>query len=205
MLTLNKGLAWRSRERTVPPSAESSWPPLAFPPKAPGIGGLLRYSFTLRQCSSSLSVFGSCKEAALGTRRAGSGSSPDLYRLLATNLHPEEEPLGSRLELQYVHAAGRALRHPLELAVIGENDQILEEAAGGRSRRHRDVTSSLPEPPALLPSVPKPRGSASPGDPPHPGSPPGSSLRGAVGRGLPWAPHSRPPRCPRRGPSSRSG
>lgn len=42
-----------------PPSAESSWPPPPPLPRAPGMGGLFRYSLTLRQYSSSLSVLGS--------------------------------------------------------------------------------------------------------------------------------------------------
>lgn len=42
----------------LPPKADSSCPPPPLP-RAPGMGGLLRYSFTLRQNSSSLSVFGS--------------------------------------------------------------------------------------------------------------------------------------------------
>lgn len=42
-----------------PPSADSSWPLPPPLPDAPGIGGLFRYSFTLRQNSSSLSVLGS--------------------------------------------------------------------------------------------------------------------------------------------------
>lgn len=44
----------------LPPRADSSCPPPPLP-RAPGMGGLLRYSFTLRQNSSSLSVFGSWK------------------------------------------------------------------------------------------------------------------------------------------------
>lgn len=44
--------------RRLPPRADSSCPPPPLP-RAPGMGGLLRYSFTLRQNSSSLSVFGS--------------------------------------------------------------------------------------------------------------------------------------------------
>lgn len=43
----------------LPPSADRSCPPLPPLPRAPGMGGLFRYSFTLRQYSSSLSVFGS--------------------------------------------------------------------------------------------------------------------------------------------------
>lgn len=42
-----------------PPRADSSWPLPPPLPGAPGMGGLFRYSFTLRQNSSSLSVFGS--------------------------------------------------------------------------------------------------------------------------------------------------
>lgn len=45
-----------------PPSAESSWPLPPPLPAAPGMGGLFKYSFTLRQNSSSLSVFGSWPE-----------------------------------------------------------------------------------------------------------------------------------------------
>ena len=50
----------------LPPRLESSEgklptpPPLAFLAE-PGAGGLLRYSFSFRQFSSSLSVFGSCR------------------------------------------------------------------------------------------------------------------------------------------------
>lgn len=43
----------------LPPRADRSCPPLPPLPRVPGMGGLLRYSFTLRQFSSSLSVFGS--------------------------------------------------------------------------------------------------------------------------------------------------
>lgn len=45
-----------------PPSAESSWPLPPPLPAAPGMGGLFKYSFTLRQNSSSLSVFGSWRK-----------------------------------------------------------------------------------------------------------------------------------------------
>lgn len=50
-----------------PPSAESSWPPPPPLPRVPGMGGLFRYSLTLRQYSSSLSVFGSFREMRDGT------------------------------------------------------------------------------------------------------------------------------------------
>lgn len=43
----------------------------------------------------------------------------------ATDLKPEEEPLGAGLELQHVHPPRGALVHPLELAVIGEDDEVL--------------------------------------------------------------------------------
>lgn len=50
---------FRVCEFLLPPRADRSCPPLPPPPRAPGMGGLLRYSFTLRQFSSSLSVLGS--------------------------------------------------------------------------------------------------------------------------------------------------
>uniref|UniRef100_A0A4X1UW24 Laminin subunit alpha-5 n=1 Tax=Sus scrofa TaxID=9823 RepID=A0A4X1UW24_PIG len=55
----------------LPPSADSSWPPLPLAPRAPGMGGLLRYSLTFRQCSSSWSVLGSCGEDAAPARLSG--------------------------------------------------------------------------------------------------------------------------------------
>lgn len=48
--------------RILPPSADRSCPPLPLLPRVPGMGGLFRYSFTLRQYSSSLSFFGSWKQ-----------------------------------------------------------------------------------------------------------------------------------------------
>lgn len=42
-------------------------------------------------------------------------------------LHPEEESLGTSLELEHVDASRRALVHLLELAVVREDDQILEQ------------------------------------------------------------------------------
>lgn len=55
---------WTSQhpEGAVPPSADSSWPPLPLVPSAPGTGGLFRHSLTFRQCSSSWSALGSCRE-----------------------------------------------------------------------------------------------------------------------------------------------
>lgn len=92
------------------------------------MGGLLRYSFTLRQCSSSLSVFGSCKRIALGMSHNGDILIQDLC--LPTNLHPEEESFWSCLELQYIHTACGALWDSLELTVIRKNNQILENVSG---------------------------------------------------------------------------
>lgn len=42
-----------------------------------------------------------------------------------SDLHPEEQPLGSSLELQHIDTARGALVHPLKLTVIGEDDQVL--------------------------------------------------------------------------------
>lgn len=117
-----------------PPSAESSWllpPPL---PGAPGMGGLFRYSFTLRQCSSSLSVFGSwwegcrCNEFLIFDDRSTNGNqcSGDLNSSSSFHLHPEEQSLGSRLELQHIDSTGGALGHFFKFTVIREDDQILE-------------------------------------------------------------------------------
>ena len=44
----------------------------------------------------------------------------------SSHLHPEEQPLGSGLELQHVDASRRALSYPLELAVVWEDDQVLQ-------------------------------------------------------------------------------
>lgn len=46
---------------------------------------------------------------------------PDVY------LHPEEESFGTRFELQHINSPGRALIHPFELAVVGKDDQVLNE------------------------------------------------------------------------------
>lgn len=43
----------------------------------------------------------------------------------AANLHPEEESFGAGFKLQHVDTARGALVDPLELAVIGEDDQVL--------------------------------------------------------------------------------
>lgn len=40
-------------------------------------------------------------------------------------LHPKEEPLGPRLKLEHVDPPAGALRHPLELTVIGKDDQVI--------------------------------------------------------------------------------
>lgn len=42
-------------------------------------------------------------------------------------LHPEEESFGARFKLQHINSSGCALIHPFELAVIGKDDQILNE------------------------------------------------------------------------------
>lgn len=44
-----------------------------------------------------------------------------------TYLHPEEKSFGASLELQHINSSGGALVHPLELAVIREDDQVLSE------------------------------------------------------------------------------
>lgn len=44
-----------------------------------------------------------------------------------TYLHPKEESFGASLELQHINSSGGALVHPLELAVIREDDQVLSE------------------------------------------------------------------------------
>lgn len=66
----------------LPPSADSSWPALPLAPRAPGIGGLFRYSLTFRQCSSSWSVLGSCGEDTA----AGAAEQPPI------NNHPDKGP-----------------------------------------------------------------------------------------------------------------
>lgn len=47
--------------------------------------------------------------------------------ITSSYLHPEEESLGTGLELEHVDAPRRALVHPLELAVVRKDDQILEQ------------------------------------------------------------------------------
>lgn len=42
-------------------------------------------------------------------------------------LHPEEESFGARFKLQHINPSGRALIDPFELAVVGKDDQILNE------------------------------------------------------------------------------
>lgn len=42
-------------------------------------------------------------------------------------LHPEEESFGSCFKLQHINSSGCALIHPFELAVVGKDDQILNE------------------------------------------------------------------------------
>lgn len=44
----------------------------------------------------------------------------------ARNLHPEEETLGSSLELQYKYTACSTLGHLFKLTVIRKNNQVLK-------------------------------------------------------------------------------
>lgn len=81
----------RSGRWHLPPSAESSWPPVPLAPSAPGIGGLFRHSLTFRQCSSSWSVLGSCRggqdhscEGAVRRQQCGPRPPP----------HGTEDPAG---------------------------------------------------------------------------------------------------------------
>lgn len=46
-------------------------------------------------------------------------------------LHPKEEALGPCLELEHVDPPAGALRHPLELTVIGKDDQVILHGPGG--------------------------------------------------------------------------
>ena len=45
----------------------------------------------------------------------------------AAYLHPEEESFGAGFELQHINSSSGALVHPFELAVIGEDDQVLNQ------------------------------------------------------------------------------
>lgn len=77
----------------VPPSADSSWPPLPLAPSAPGIGGLFRYSLTLRQCSSSWSVLGSCREdTSRSERPAHHGPAQRRHLRLGHLMSPVQSP-----------------------------------------------------------------------------------------------------------------
>ena len=58
-----------------------------------------------------------------------------------TYLHPKEEPFGPCLELEHVDPPAGALRHALELTVVGEDDQILQRAADEQSQLHENSTA----------------------------------------------------------------
>lgn len=48
------------------------------------------------------------------------------HRVKTSYLHPEEESLGTSFKLQHKDPSRRALAHPFELAVVGEDDQVLK-------------------------------------------------------------------------------
>ena len=50
---------------------------------------------------------------------------PNTIELTNSHLHPEEQPLGSGLELEDINPAGGALVDTLELTVVREDDQVL--------------------------------------------------------------------------------
>lgn len=67
------------------------------------------------------------------------------------HLHPKEEALGPCLELEHVDPPAGALRHPLELTVIGKDDQVLVTQGG-------TVSQPLHTPPRFTRPPPPPRG-----------------------------------------------
>lgn len=48
-------------------------------------------------------------------------------KLKFSHLHPEKESFGTSLELENIDSSCRALVHPLEFAVIREDDKILKQ------------------------------------------------------------------------------
>lgn len=71
-----------------------------------------------------------------------------------TYLHPKEEPLGPRLELEHVHPPAGALRHALELTVVGEDDQVLPRAT--EEERVRCTETHTADPTASRGDTPAP-------------------------------------------------
>ena len=62
-----------------------------------------------------------------------------------THLHPEEHALAAGLELEDVDPAGGAGRHVHELAVVGEDGQVLLYGAGATVLENRDqIVNILP-------------------------------------------------------------
>lgn len=63
---------------------------------------------------------------------------------IGAHLHPEKESFGSSFKLQHIHSARCALIHPFELAVIGEDNQVLERVTGfDKKARFRSLNQTL--------------------------------------------------------------